>query len=79
MAHFTGETIPPILAAAKRLRQVRLMQREFLLRWANEKPRAKAASRLQSDFFPVDEFKCEALLPSQRDWSHLYRGSILDD
>lgn len=70
----TGEAIPPILQCARTLRQVRRMQRKFMMLWAldalSARRRRSAGPDLDTDAW-VD--------PKNRNWKVLYRGSLLDD
>lgn len=70
----TGESIPPILQCAKTLRQVRRMQRKFMMLWALD---ALAARAKQSQGAETDT---DAWVdPKNHNWKVLYRGSVLDD
>ena len=69
-----------LLTAAERLRTVRTACRRFLLLWAMS-PANSGSNRALSDVPPGDP---EAILraisdPQDRDWSFLFRGSVLDD
>ncbi|HVT89559.1 MAG TPA: hypothetical protein VHD56_11950 [Tepidisphaeraceae bacterium] len=62
-----------IVATAKQLRATRAACRQFLLLWAMD---GANPQQRQSRFDLIDS---QAVEPSERDWSILYRGSILDD
>jgi hypothetical protein len=73
-----------LFTTAERLRTVRTACRRFLMLWAMSPAKdgpSPAAKNLKFDNGPDDP---ETLLramsdPQNRDWSLLYRGSILDD
>ena len=64
-----------IVSAAERLRAVRQASRHFLTLWALESlvAQARGLDRMAVD---LDRRTAD---PYNRDWSLLYRGSILDD
>ena len=70
MLQHSGTSIPLLIDTATRYRNVRLMHHEFLRRWSIS-PGGQAEQAAI-----VDERLCD---PCDRDWSLLYRGSVLDD
>jgi hypothetical protein len=69
-----------LAAAAQRLRTVRRAYSQFLTLWALERivHEKRILDRVATD---VEQARFERTLadPFNRDWSLLYRGSILDD
>jgi hypothetical protein len=74
-----GAQQPQWVDAAQRLRHVRRVCRLFLDRWAIGRllADAPALDRVAGDI----ESQTEAAIadPTNKDWSILYRGSVLDD
>jgi hypothetical protein len=80
-----------LFSAARRLQRVRMACRRFMLLWAMSPPKVRQDLALENalnneaDNAPdATSDEAEALLraisdPSNRDWSLLYRGSVLDD
>jgi hypothetical protein len=67
------DRISRLVQVADQLRKIRAMQRSFLTLWAVDD-----AARRKAD--PLDPASRRALAdPYNRDWSILYRGSVLDD
>jgi hypothetical protein len=78
------ESSEDMIAAAQRLRAVRTACRRFLMLWAMS-PAKASSSDCYNDHTLTDQIDDpDALLraisdPQNRDWSLLYRGSVLDD
>jgi hypothetical protein len=73
-----------LLAAAQRLRTVRTACRRFLMLWAMSPAKAGLSDSHDALALAQALDDPEALLrimsdPKNRDWSLLYRGSVLDD
>jgi hypothetical protein len=73
-----------LIAAAKRLRTVRTACRRFLMLWAMSPAKAGIADSQDAIALAQALDDPQALLrfisdPQNRDWSFLYRGSVLDD
>lgn len=73
-----------LIATAQRLRTVRTACRRFLMLWAMSPAKARSPDSRDHPALAGDIDNPEALLraisdPQNRDWSLLYRGSVLDD
>ena len=84
MVHTELENSQELIAAAKRLRAVRTACRRFLMLWAMSPAKAGLADSHDALALAQALDDPEALLriisdPKNRDWSLLYRGTVLDD